>query len=109
VSFSAEDRARGEVYYNFQLAPWGSRGEEAPGISLFYKDDTGAVFHTYSTYGRGVEVMMGTYNLLDLAPLGRNESNPVYAMDWVRHHDRYETAPVVKAAPAATGCCSAKA
>jgi predicted dithiol-disulfide oxidoreductase (DUF899 family) len=61
-----------------------------PGISVFYKDDAGAVFHTYSTYRRGVEVMMGTYNLLDLTPKGRDERE---GMEWVRHHDRYEPAP----------------
>ena len=75
--------------------------EEVPGISVFYKDDAGEVFHTYSTYGRGVEVMMGTYNLLDLTPKGRDERNPGYAMDWVRHHDRYEPAPLAEPAPAA--------
>ena len=62
----------------------------------------GAVFHTYSTYERGVEAMMGTYSLLDLTPKGRDEHNPVYAMDWVRHHDRYEPAP----AAAAGSCCA---
>ena len=68
---------------------------------MFYKDDAGDVFHTYSTYGRGVEVMMGTYNMLDLTPKGRDERDVEYKMDWVRHHDRYEPAPVAKAAPAA--------
>ena len=57
---------------------------------MFYKDDAGEVFHTYSTYGRGVEVMMGTYNLLDLTPKGRDERDPGHTMEWVRHHDRYE-------------------
>ena len=66
--------------------------EEAPGISVFYKDDAGEVFHTYSTYGRGVEVMMGTYNMLDLTPKGRDERDVAYKMEWVRHHDRYEPA-----------------
>jgi predicted dithiol-disulfide oxidoreductase (DUF899 family) len=66
--------------------------EEAPGISVFYKDDAGAVFHTYSTYGRGVEVMMGTYNMLDLMPKGRGERDVAHKMEWVRHHDRYERA-----------------
>ena len=79
--------------------------EEAPGISVFYKDDAGEVFHTYSTYGRGVEVMMGTYNLLDLAPKGRDEDDLTYNMEWVRHHDRYEPAPPAKAAPAVAACC----
>ena len=80
--------------------------QEAPGISVFYKDDAGAVFHTYSTYERGVEAMMGTYSLLDLTPKGRDEPNPVHAMDWVRHHDRYESsAPAAKPAAAAGSCC----
>jgi predicted dithiol-disulfide oxidoreductase (DUF899 family) len=68
---------------------------------VFSKDDANEVFHTYSTYGRGVEVMMGTYNMLDLTPKGRDERDVEYKMDWVRHHDRYEPAPVAKAAPAA--------
>ena len=73
--------------------------EELPGISVFYKDDAGDVFHTYSTYRRGVEVMMGTYNMLDLTPKGRDEGDGP-GMEWVRHHDRYEPAPATKAAPA---------
>jgi predicted dithiol-disulfide oxidoreductase (DUF899 family) len=80
-----------------------------PGISVFYKDDAGEVFHTYSTYGRGVEVMMGAYSLLDLTPRGRDEDHQNYTMEWVRHHDRYEPAPVAKAAPAAGSCCAARA
>jgi len=72
-----------------------------------YKDDAGDVFHTYSTYGRGVEVMMGTYRLLDLTTKGRDEEGLQYTMAWVRHHDRYEPAPA-QGAPAAGACCSAK-
>lgn len=101
VSFTPEELAKGEVNYNYGMRPFPS--EEAPGISIFYKDDAGEVFHTYSTYGRGVEVMMGTYNLLDLTPKGRDEHNPEFTMDWVRHHDRYEPAPV------ASPCCHAHA
>jgi predicted dithiol-disulfide oxidoreductase (DUF899 family) len=97
VSFTAEERAKGEVDYNFGMRSFPS--EEAPGVSLFYRNDAGEVFHTYSAYGRGVEVMMGTYQLLDLAPKGRDEHNPAHAMDWVRHHDRYEQTP------AAGSCC----
>ena len=82
--------------------------EEAPGVSVFCKNDAGEVFHTYSTYGRGVEVMMGTYNLLDLTPRGRDERNPAHTMDWVRHHDRYEPAPA-KPAPSAGSCCHSNA
>ena len=63
-----------------------------PGVSVFWKDDAGHVFHTYSTYGRGVEVMMHTYRLLDLTPKGRDENGPRSGMARVRHHDRYEPA-----------------
>ena len=99
VSFPQQDK--GQVNYNYGLRPFES--EELPGISVFYQDDAGQVFHTYSTYGRGVEVMMGTYSLLDLTPKGRDESEG--AMAWVRHHDRYEAAPVIESAAAADGCC----
>ena len=101
VSFTPEQRATGEVPYNYTMQPFPA--EEAPGVSVFYKDDAGQVFHTYSTYGRGVEVMMGTYNMLDLTPKGRDERDVFYKMEWVRHHDRYEPAP------AAGSCCSANA
>jgi len=107
VSFTPEDEVKGELVYNFGTQPF--QGEEAPGISVFYKDDAGNVFHTYSTYGRGVEVMMGAYNLLDLTPKGRDERDVPYKMEWVRHRDRYEPAPAAKAAPAAGSCCEAHA
>jgi len=107
VSFTPEEMARGEVRYNYVVQPFPA--EEAPGVSVFYKDDAGAVFHTYSAYGRGVEVMMGTYNLLDLTPKGRDENGLSYAMEWVRHHDRYEPALRADAAPAAGSCCSTRA
>ena len=85
VSFTSEEVASGHIDYNF--GEWPETGEEWPGISAFYKDEAGNVFRTYSTYGRGVEVMMGAYNMLDLAPKGRNETE---GMDWVRRHDRYK-------------------
>jgi predicted dithiol-disulfide oxidoreductase (DUF899 family) len=99
VSFTPEDVAKGTLYYNY--GTWPHAYEEWPGISVFFKDDANNVFHTYSTYGRGVEVMMGTYNMLDLTPEGRNERDVEYKMEWVRHHDRYEPPPVAKAAPPA--------
>lgn len=88
VSFAPEAVARGPVYYNYtqQEAP----NYELPGISVFARDATGAVYHTYSTYGRGVELVMTTYRLLDLVPKGRDEEKLEYGMAWVRHHDRYE-------------------
>lgn len=105
VSFTPEAVAKGEVYYNYGMRPFPA--QEAPGISTFCRDDAGDVFHTYSTYGRGVEAMMGTYNLLDLTALGRNErADAPNKMEWVRHHDSYEPA----AAKAGTGsCCHASA
>jgi len=103
VSFTPEERANGngEVYYNYGMTEFPA--EEAPGISLFYMNDAGEIFHTYSTFGRGVEVMMGTYNMLDLAPKGRDERDVPNKMEWVRHHDRYEPAPAAKTAGS---CCA---
>ena len=103
VSFTAQEQASDEAYYNYTMGP--ARGEEAPGISVFFKNDAGEVFHTYSTFGRGVEVMMGTYHLLDLTPEGRSERDVPYKMEWVRHHDRYAPAPAAQPKPAAAACC----
>ena len=105
VSFPPETRADGEVDYNFGRVKFPQ--DEAPGISFFRKDDAGDVFHTYSTFGRGVEVMMGTYHLLDLAPGGRGEDGDAWGMEWVRHHDRYETPARTPAA--AAPCCATHA
>ena len=105
VSFTPQERAKGEVYYNYAMQPFPT--EEAPGVSVFYKDDAGDVFHTYSTYGRGVEVMMGTYSMLDLTPKGRDERDVAHKMEWVRHHDRYEPTPPATAAAAVASCCKA--
>ena len=106
VSFTPEEQAKGEVDYNYGKWP---ATEELPGLSVFFKDDAGEIFHTYSTYGRGVEVMMGTYNLLDLTPKGRDERDVDNKMEWVRHHDRYEPEPLAKAAPSAGSCCEGRA
>lgn len=89
VTFTADEKSRG-ADYNYGGT---TKGEEMPGVSAFYRNDAGEVFHTYSTYGRGVEVMMHTYRLLDLVPRGRDEDGLRFTMEWVRHHDRYETAP----------------
>lgn len=83
----AADRQGAEVTYNYGSEPF--EGEELPGMSVFFKTSEGTVFHTYSTYGRGVEAMMGTYALLDLTPKGRDEA-PGHGMAWVRRHDRYD-------------------
>jgi predicted dithiol-disulfide oxidoreductase (DUF899 family) len=77
------------VDYNYTRQPFGST--EAPGISVFHQADDGSVYHTYSVYGRGVELMMGTYRILDLTPKGRDEDHLESTMEWVRYHDSYET------------------
>jgi len=99
VSFTPEEKKKDEVTYNYARQPY--EWDELPGISVFYRDEAGEVYHTYSTYRRGVEAMMGTYSLLDLTPRGRDEGDG--PMAWVRHHDRYEPAP--KAGPAGGSCC----
>ncbi len=98
VSFTPEEIAKGSIDYNFGGSP--HRNDELPGVSVFMKDEAGTVFHTYSTYGRGVEVMMGTYRMLDLTPMGRAEEGLSHTMQWVRHHDRYD-----QDAPGKTGSC----
>jgi len=92
VSFTEEEIARGQVDYNYTKMDFPKT--EAPGISVFARDTKGTVYHTYSTYGRGVDVIMGTYHLLDLVPKGRDEDGLEYSMEWMRHHDRYDSADV---------------
>ena len=87
VSFPKDEMAKGAVYYNFEPREFPS--EEAPGISVFYADEHGEVFHTYSSYARGLDLLVGAYNYLDLAPKGRDEDGLAFTMAWVRHHDRY--------------------
>jgi predicted dithiol-disulfide oxidoreductase (DUF899 family) len=87
VSFTKEQIAAGEVYYNYSATKFPS--EEAPGLSVFSKDAAGKVFHTYSSYGRGLDIFLGVYHFLDVVPKGRDESGLAWPMAWVRHHDRY--------------------
>ena len=86
VSFTKEELANGKVDYNYDMV---EGYEELPGVSVFYKDAKGDVFHTYSSYARGLDVLVGAYNYLDLAPKGRDEAGLPWTMAWVRHHDRY--------------------
>lgn len=86
VTFTKADLAKGPTSYNYEVREEQTEGE-APGISVFYKDDQGDVFHTYSSYARGGDILIGAYNYLDLTPKGRNEED---TMDWMRHHDRYD-------------------
>lgn len=112
VSFTKEEMALGRAIYNFEETEVPI--EEFHGTSVFARDENGAVFHTYSSYARGCENLVGAYHFLELTPKGRNETGPAYALsDWVRHHDRYGTpgsvnAKTGRAEPAAGGCCSAE-
>jgi predicted dithiol-disulfide oxidoreductase (DUF899 family) len=89
VSFSKEEVAAGGFYYNYAMT--GFPAEEAPGTSVFTKDASGAIFHTYSEYARGGEPSLGVYHFLDMVPKGRAEDGLPWPMAWVRHHDRYDT------------------
>lgn len=86
VSFTA-DEMKGEVFYNFERRKFPS--EEAPGISVFCKNEQGEVFHTYSCYARGLDMLNGAYHYMDLAPKGRDEAGLPYTMAWLRRHDQY--------------------
>jgi predicted dithiol-disulfide oxidoreductase (DUF899 family) len=89
VSFTKAEMQEGAVDYNYTRQAFPS--EEAPGISVFHRDPRGDVFHTYSSFGRGVDPLVGTYMILDLVPKGRDEDALGFTMEWVRHHDRYES------------------
>jgi predicted dithiol-disulfide oxidoreductase (DUF899 family) len=111
VSFSTEEQANGKVYYNYDLTEFPS--EEGPGLSVFYKNDAGEIFHTYSSYARGLDMLVGTYNFLDHTPKGRDEDGLAFTMAWVRHHDKYEdgynvdaTQGYVPPAKVDASCCS---
>ncbi len=88
VSFTPEQRAQDKVRYNYEMTHFPS--EEGPGASAFYLDPGGAIYHTYSTYARGLDILVGTYNFLDIAPKGRDEQGLAHTLAWVRHHDKYE-------------------
>jgi len=113
VSMKKEELGKGEVYYNYGMQQFPS--EERPGTSVFYKDAAGNIFHTYSSYARGLDILIGAYNWLDLTPKGRDEEGLKHGMAWVRHHDRYderyrvdakaEYVQPAKATDATGGCC----
>ncbi len=97
VSFTAADKAKGKVTYNFETLDY--MFDELPGAGVFQRNEAGEIFHTYSAYARGLDIMLGAYNWLDITPRGRNET---HGMEWVRHHDRYDTPP------ASLSCCHAE-
>ncbi len=88
VSFTPEEMERGEVFYNFRVTRFPS--DEAPGISVFTRDVEGCIFHTYSCYARGLDMLNGAYHYLDLVPKGRDEDDLAHPMEWVRIRDRYD-------------------
>jgi predicted dithiol-disulfide oxidoreductase (DUF899 family) len=111
VSFTKDEMAKGKVNYNYDMVEFPC--EEAPGASVFYKSDAGEIFHTYSAYARGLDMLVGAYNFLDLAPKGRDEDGLAFSMAWVRHHDRYAEGyfvdPKAQYTPpkgAGSSCCS---
>lgn len=91
ASHKPQDISNNTAYYNY--GPMEYPAEDTHGISVFYKDAAGQVFHTYSSYARGVEMLANTYNFLDMAPKGRDEDAFEFPMAWVRHHDRYDVEP----------------
>jgi predicted dithiol-disulfide oxidoreductase (DUF899 family) len=116
VSFTPEERASGKVDYNYTQMEFPS--EEGPGMSVFAKDASGDIFHTYSSYARGLDILVGTYNFLDHVPKGRDEEGLRHSMAWVRHHDKYTDGyfvdpaqpyvqpEIVQIKAAGSSCCS---
>jgi predicted dithiol-disulfide oxidoreductase (DUF899 family) len=98
VSFTQEEMQGETINYNFRDMPASEGFEELPGLSAFYKNEAGEIFHTYSTYARGPEEVIGTLMLLDRAPLGRNEDK---TMSFLKRHDEYAAKPEQPA----SSCC----
>lgn len=87
VSFMPESIAEGTASYNYKTR---DSADEAPGISVFYKDEDGTIYHTYSTYARGLDMLNGAYHYMDLLPKGRDEAGLPWSMAWLNYHDLYE-------------------
>jgi predicted dithiol-disulfide oxidoreductase (DUF899 family) len=87
VSFTKEQLDQGEIYYNYHMTSFPST--EAPGLSVFYKDENDDIYHTYSCYARGLDMLNNAYHLMDLTPKGRDEDALSFPMAWVRRHDSY--------------------
>lgn len=88
VSFTQDEMEKGVMIYNFRETNFPI--SEAPGVSVFYKNEQGEVFHTYSCYARGLDMLNGAYHCMDLVPKGRDEDGLPYTMAWVRRHDQYD-------------------
>jgi predicted dithiol-disulfide oxidoreductase (DUF899 family) len=89
VSFTSEELVRKEAFYNFTIQD--PHSSEREGVSVFYKDPVGRVFHTYSAYARGIDILNTAYNYLDLVPKGRDEEGHDFPQFWVRRHDEYKS------------------
>jgi predicted dithiol-disulfide oxidoreductase (DUF899 family) len=87
VSFTPAELAAGEAYYNFEVRPVDVSDEQ--GVSVFFKNARGEVFHAYSCHGRGIDMFNGAYQYLDIVPKGRDEAGFKFPMQWVRRHDQY--------------------
>lgn len=87
VSFTEAEMAAGKVRYNYRETTFPS--SEGPGVSVFVRDQAGEIFHTYSCYSRGLDMLNGAYHYIDLTPKGRDEDELPYPMAWVRRHDQY--------------------
>jgi predicted dithiol-disulfide oxidoreductase (DUF899 family) len=105
VSFTQDELATGKAHYNYSDGSFPR--DEAPGVSVFFNNGADDIFHTYSAYARGLDLLIGAYNFLDLAPKGRDEAELPRTMAWVRHHDRYEPKPVSSSRGAADHSCCA--
>jgi predicted dithiol-disulfide oxidoreductase (DUF899 family) len=95
VSFTPEEIASGKAEYNYRIID--NTMEDLPGFSVFYKNENGEIFHTYSSYSRGNEETIGALMWLDMTPFGRNEKTGIF--DWMKRHDEYENAAPAKS------CC----
>jgi predicted dithiol-disulfide oxidoreductase (DUF899 family) len=111
VSFTKEQLDQGKVEYNYGAT--NNANDELPGLSVFAKSASGKIFHTYSSYARGLDILVGTYNFLDLTPKGRDEEAMTpHSMAWVRHHDRYsqtyfgDQSQAESSTKSAGSCCS---
>ena len=111
VSATPAEKRTGTADYNYTITEFPS--EQRPGLSVFQKDSDGQIYHTYSSYARGLDILVGTYNFLDLVPKGRDEDGLAHTMAWVRHHDRYAGGYFVdpdrgyeQPKPASQSCCS---
>lgn len=100
ASFTPDQVESGSVYYNYEMTtPF---GPEHPGLSVFYKNEAGDIFHTYSSYTRGLDILLNAYHFLDMTPKGRNESGP---MDWIKYHDEYPSSVKVESSSPESEVC----